>query len=57
MKYSKREIMDSNKFKRELITLKLRVEKNKEERDYANWVERTNILIAETNRRIRSIKD
>lgn len=57
MKYSKKQLLDNNKFKLELVKLKQSIEKNAKVRDYDNWVSTTNALINEINRKIRSIKD
>jgi len=51
---NKKQIMDANKFKQELIKMKQSIQQMQEVRSYAEWVDLTNAKIAEINKRIRS---
>lgn len=51
--YTKREIMDANKFVYELIKLRQHIIELKQEKDYENWVKSTDIAISAINSRIR----
>lgn len=51
---TKKQIMDSNKFKRELLLLKKNVEQALSEREYQEWKKKTDDAISKINARIRA---